>query len=120
MSVIVFPECFSINFERHECDDGTGTVMSEIVARWSLMCPECITCNAALLQARSLFLQRHGRESHECVDSTGTVMSEIVVSTRWAETTRRNEGRRHAAAKRTYTASSTARGTSTMLREVRT
>ena len=93
--------------------------MSEIVARWSLMCPECITCNAALLQARSLFLQRHGRESHECVDSTGTVMSEIVASTRWAETTRRNEGRGHAAAKRTYTVSSTARGTGMMLREAR-
>ena len=94
--------------------------MSEIVARWSLMCPECITCNAALLQPRLLFLQRHGRESHECVDSTGTVMSEIVASTRWAETTRRNEGHGHAAAKHTYTASSIARGTSTMLREVRT
>ena len=91
--------------------------MSEIVARRSLMCPECITCNAALLQAWSLFLSRHGLESHECVDSTGTVMSEIVASTRWAETMRRNEGRRHAAAKRTCTASSKARGTSTMLRE---
>ena len=93
--------------------------MSEIVARWSLTCPECITCNVALLQARSLFLQRHGRESHECVDSIGMVMSEIVASTRWAETTRRNEGRRHAAAKRTYTASSTARGIGTMLCEAR-
>ena len=94
--------------------------MSEIVARWSLMCPECVTCNAALLQARSLFLQRHGRESHECVDSTGTIMPEIVASTRWAETTRRNKGRGHAAAKHTYTVSSTARGTGTMLREART
>ena len=79
----VFPECFSINFERHECDDGTRTVLSEIVARWSLMCPECITSNTALLQARSLLLSRYGLESHECVDSTGTVMSEIVASTRW-------------------------------------
>ena len=84
------------------------------------MCTECITCNAALLQARSLFLQRHGRESHECVDSTGTVMSEIVASTRWAETTRSNEGRGHAAVKCTYTTRSTARGTGTMLREAQT
>ena len=94
--------------------------MSEIVARWSLMCPECITCNAALLQAPSLFLQRHGRESHECVDSTGTVMSEIVASTRWAETIGRNEGRGHAAAKCTYKARIAAGGTCTMLREART
>ena len=93
--------------------------MSEIVARWSLMCPECITYNAALLQARSLFLQRHGLDSHECVDSTGTVMSEIVASTRWAETMRRNEGRGHAVAKHTYTARSTARGIGTMLCEAR-
>ena len=56
------------------------------------MCPECITCNAALLQARSLFLQRHGHESHECVDSTGTVMSEIVASTRWAREETRGVG----------------------------
>ena len=83
------------------------------------MCPECIACNVALLQARSLFFQRHGRESHECVDSTGTVMSEIVASTRWAETMRRNEGHGQAAAKRTYTTRSTARGTCTMVREAR-
>ena len=93
----VFSECFSVNFERHECDDGTRTVLSEIVARWSLMCPECITCNAALLQARSLFLSRHGLERHEFADAIGMVMSEIVARTRWAETTRSNEACGHAA-----------------------
>ena len=75
---------------------------------------------ASLLQAQSLFLSRHGLEKHECADATGTIMSEIVARTRWAETTRINKGRGHAAARRTYTARSTARGIGAMLREART